>query len=233
MQDKGGINILGIEKSSFIDYPNNICTVIFTGGCNFRCPYCHNSSIVNNKGNKIGEGEIIDFLKGRKKFVDSLCISGGEPTIQKGLYDFIRRVKKEGFNIKLDTNGTNPDLLERLIDEKLIDYVAMDIKAPMEKYSSITQASVVLEDIRRSIHILLEDKIDYEFRTTICKELLSAKDIKTIAEEIKGCNTYALQNFKDGETILAGQNKFTSYSDEELEGIRNDICGLLNKVIVR
>ncbi|HZK37358.1 MAG TPA: anaerobic ribonucleoside-triphosphate reductase activating protein [Clostridia bacterium] len=233
MRDKGGINILGIEKSSFIDYPNNICTVIFTGGCNFRCPYCHNSSIVNNEGNKIGEGEIIDFLESRKKFVDALCISGGEPTIQKGLYDFVCKVKKKGFNIKLDTNGTNPDLLEKLIDEKLVDYVAMDIKAPMEKYPSITRAPVVLEDIRKSIDILLENKIDYEFRTTLCKELLSAEDIKAIAKEIEGCNTYVLQNFKDGETVLAGRNKFTSYSDEELEGIRNDICGLLNEIIVR
>lgn len=233
MWDKGSINILGIEKSSFIDYPNNICTVIFTGGCNFRCPYCHNSSIVNNEGNKIGEGEIIDFLESRKKFVDALCISGGEPTIQKGLYDFVCKVKKKGFNIKLDTNGTNPDLLEKLIDEKLVDYVAMDIKAPMEKYPLITQVPVVLEDIWKSVDILLENKIDYEFRTTLCKELLGAEDIKTIAEEIKGCNTYVLQNFKDGETVLAGQNKFTSYSDEELEGIRNDICGLLNEIIVR
>ena len=233
MWDKGSVNILGIQKSSFIDYPNNICTVIFTGGCNFRCPYCHNSSIVNDEGNKIGEGEIIDFLRNRKKFVDALCISGGEPTIQKGLYNFICKVKKEGFNIKLDTNGTNPDLLEKLMEDRLIDYVAMDIKAPMDKYSSVAQTPVVLEDIQRSIHILLENKIDYEFRTTICRELLSAEDIKTIAEEIKGCNTYVLQNFKDGETVLAGQNKFTPYKDEELKEIQNEICGLLGKVIVR
>jgi pyruvate formate lyase activating enzyme len=130
MQDKDDISILGIEKSSFIDYPNNICTVIFTGGCNFRCPYCHNSPIVNGIGEKIDKMEVIDFLRNRKKFIDALCISGGEPTIQKGLYDFIRQVKKEGFSIKLDTNGTNPDLLKKLIDEKLIDYIAMDIKAP-------------------------------------------------------------------------------------------------------
>ncbi|MFW5648163.1 MAG: anaerobic ribonucleoside-triphosphate reductase activating protein [Candidatus Alkaliphilus sp. MAG34] len=233
MPDKDDINILGIEKSSFIDYPNNICTVIFTGGCNFRCLYCHNSSIVEGKGDKIGTGEIIHFLKDREKFIDALCISGGEPTIQKGLYNFIYKIKKEGFNIKLDTNGTNPGLLKKLIDEKLIDYIAMDVKAPPDKYSSITQTPVILEDIQESIDILLENKIGYEFRTTICKELLSMEDIKTIAKGIKGCNTYALQNFKDGETILAGQNKFTPYSDEELEEIQNQIQGLLNKVIIR
>ncbi|NLK91293.1 MAG: anaerobic ribonucleoside-triphosphate reductase activating protein [Clostridiales bacterium] len=227
------MSILGIEKSSFIDYPNNICTVIFTGGCNFRCPYCHNSPIVNGIGEKIDKMEVIDFLRNRKKFIDALCISGGEPTIQKGLYDFIRQVKKEGFSIKLDTNGTNPDLLKKLIDEKLIDYIAMDIKAPLNKYSSITQTPVVLGDIQKSINILLENKVDYEFRTTICKELLNVEDIRIISEEIKGCNTYVLQNFKDGETILAGRNKFTPYSDEELEDVQNEICDLLHRVIVR
>lgn len=227
------MNILGIEKSSFIDYPNNICTVVFTGGCNFRCPYCHNSSIVNNIGDKIEEDEIISFLKGRRRFVDALCITGGEPTIQKGLYYFIRKVKGEGFNIKLDTNGTNPDLLRKLIDEKLINYVAMDIKAPLAKYSLVAQTPVALEDIQESINILLENKIDYEFRTTVCKELLSIEDIKIIAEEIKGCNTYVLQNFRDGETVLAGQDKFKPYTDEELKEIRNDICSLLNKIIIR
>ncbi len=227
------MNILGIEKSSFIDYPNNICTVIFTGGCNFRCSYCHNSSIVNNIGDKIDEDEIISFLKGRRRFVDALCISGGEPTIQKGLYDFIYKVKEEDFNIKLDTNGTNPDLLRKLIDKKLINYVAMDIKAPLAKYSLVAQIPVALEDIQESINILLENKIDYEFRTTVCKELLSIEDVKTIAEEIKGCSTYVIQNFKDGGTVLAGQNKFTPYTDEELKEIRNDICCLLNKVIIR
>ena len=233
MRGKDDINILGIEKSSFIDYPNNICTVIFTGGCNFRCPYCHNSSIVNNIGDKIEGEEIIGYLRSRRKFVNALCISGGEPTIQKGLYNFVRKVKKENFNIKLDTNGTNPSLLKRLIDEKLIDYIAMDIKAPLDKYSLITQTPVVLEDIQKSINILLENKVDYEFRTTICKELLSVEDIEIISGEIKGCNTYVLQNFKDCKTVLAGQNKFTSYSDEELEEIQSEICGLLNKVIIR
>ena len=227
------MNIIGIEKSSFIDYPNNICTVLFTGGCNFRCPYCHNSSIVNNTGDRIDEDKIIVFLKKRKKFIDSLCISGGEPTLQKDLYDFICRVKEEGFIIKLDTNGTNPTLLRNLIDKKLIDYVAMDIKAPLAKYPSIVESVVDLKDIQESINILLKNKVEYEFRTTICKELLSIEDIKTIAKELKGCKTYVLQNFRDGETVLAGENKFTSYKAEELKEIEEAISTLLNKVIIR
>jgi len=227
------MNIIGIEKSSFIDYPNNICSVIFTGGCNFRCSYCHNSSAVNNIGDTIDEEEVINFLKKRKKFVDALCISGGEPTLQNDLYKFICRVKEQGFLIKLDTNGTNPNLLRRLIDEKLIDYVAMDIKAPLYKYSSVTQTNINLHDIEESINILLENKVDYEFRTTICKELLNVEDIKTIANELKGCKTYVLQNFRDGETVLGGENKFTSYKTEELQEIEKAISPLLNKVIIR
>lgn len=227
------MNIIGIEKSSFIDYPNNICTVLFTGGCNFRCPYCHNSYIVNNIGNRIDEEEIINFLKKRKKFIDALCISGGEPTLQKDLYDFICRVKEEGFIIKLDTNGANPVLLRDLIDKKLIDYVAMDIKAPLAKYPSIVESFVDLKDIQESINILLKNKVDYEFRTTICKELLSIEDIKTIAKELKGCKIYILQNFRDGETVLAGKNRFTAYKTEELKEMEEAISSLLNKVVIR
>lgn len=227
------MNILGIEKSSFIDYPNNICTVIFTGGCNFRCPYCHNRSLVNNLGSKLKEEEVINFLKGRKKFVDALCISGGEPTIQKGLYKFICKIKDEGFNVKLDTNGTNPILLKKLIDEKLIDYIAMDIKAPLSKYPSVVKTPVALEDIQKSIDILLENKVDYEFRTTICKELLGMEDIKTMAKEIQGAGTYILQNFKDGETILAGKNKFTPYNEDDLKQIDRLISPLFKRFLVR
>ncbi len=227
------MNILGVEKSSFIDYPGNICTVIFTGGCNFKCPYCHNSSIVNNIGDRIEEEEIISFLKKRKKFVDALCITGGEPTLQKDLYNFICKVKEEGFLIKLDTNGTNPVLLKKLIDQKLVDYVAMDIKAPLNKYLNIINANVNIDDIRKSIDILLENRVDYEFRTTICKELVTIDDIKTIAEEIKGCKTYALQNFRDRETVLGGENKLTPYKDEELKEIEEIIKPLLNKVMIR
>lgn len=227
------MNIIGMEKSSFIDYPNNICTVIFTGGCNFRCPYCHNSIAVNNTEGKINEEEVISFLKKRKKFVEALCISGGEPTLQKDLYDFICIVKQEGFHIKLDTNGTNPSLLKRLIDEKLVDYVAMDIKAPLAKYPLVTQVNVDIDSIKESINILLENKVDYEFRTTICKELISIDDIKAISEEIKGCKLYALQNFRDGETVLEGKNKFTSYKTEELNEIEKLVSPLFNKITIR
>lgn len=227
------MNIIGIEKSSFIDYPNHICTVFFTGGCNFRCPYCHNSQLVHNIGERIEAEEAIDFLKKRKRFVEAVCISGGEPTLQQDLYDFIYGIKKEGFLIKLDTNGTNSVLLRKLIEDQLLDYVAMDIKGPLNQYETVAQANVNIHDIRDSIRMLLENKVDYEFRTTLCKELLTVEDIRSIAEEIAGCKTYALQNFRDGVTVLGGQNRFTPYTSEELKEIEKNLSSILGNIIVR
>ena len=128
------MNILGRQKSSFIDYPNKISTVYFTGGCNFKCPYCHNKDLVNSIGTKFSEDEIFSFLLKRKKFIDAVCISGGEPTLQKDLYKFISKLKSEGFFVKLDTNGYRPDVLEPLIKDKMIDYIAMDIKNDLTTY---------------------------------------------------------------------------------------------------
>ncbi len=227
------MNIIGIEKSSFIDYPNHICTVFFTGGCNFRCPYCHNSPLVHNIGERIEVEDAIDFLKKRKRFVEAVCISGGEPTLQRDLYDFIYRIKKEGLLVKLDTNGTNPILLRKLIEDQLLDYVAMDIKAPLNQYEMVTQVNVNIHDIQESVHILLENKVDYEFRTTLCKELLTVEDIQSIAEKITGCRTYALQNFRDGATVLGGQHRLTPYSSEELKEMEKSLSSILGNIIVR
>ena len=129
------MNILGIEKLSLVDYPNNVCAVLFTGGCNFKCPFCHNSGIVESEFKPLNNIEILDFLECRKKFLDGVCVSGGEPTLQPDLVDFIRKIKNMGYKVKLDTNGTNPNVLENLISLKLIDYVAMDIKNSLDKYS--------------------------------------------------------------------------------------------------
>lgn len=217
------MNILGIEKSSFIDYPNKIATVLFTGGCNFRCPYCHNTSLVKQEGELISEKEILTFLIGRRKFVDAVCITGGEPTLQPNLYEFISEIKKEGFFVKLDTNGTRPHLLTSLIEAALVDYVAMDIKAPIKKYSVVTGQRVDTSFIESSIEILLNSSIEYEFRTTVCKELLTKEDITNIALSIKGGKKFYLQNFRDGDTVYAGKNKLTPYDLHELEVIRDEI----------
>lgn len=206
----------GHQKSSFIDYPDKICTVFFTGGCNFRCPYCHNSDLVHNKGEAITEDFVFDYLDKRKKMLDAVCISGGEPTLQKGLYDFIKKVKDKGYLVKLDTNGTDPDILKKLLADELVDYVAMDIKAPINKYNELTNTNVDINKITESIGIIKYANIDYEFRTTVCEELLTQKDILEIAEYLKGSKRYYIQNFKDGGTVLGGQNNFSQFPRETL-----------------
>lgn len=217
------MKIIGIEKSSFIDYPGKISTVYFAAGCNFRCDYCHNGPIVKGEGRRISEEEVFSFLEKRKKYVDAVCISGGEPTLYDELYDFVKLLKEKGFSIKLDTNGTRPEILKQLLDEKLIDYVAMDIKAPFYKYELVTKTKVDIEGIKASIDIIKNSNIDYEFRTTLCKELLTKNDILEIAEYLKGSKGYHLQNFKDVETVLVGQNKLHSYDVETLEEIKKEI----------
>ncbi|SET67277.1 pyruvate formate lyase activating enzyme [Natronincola peptidivorans] len=226
------MRIIGHEKTSFIDYPGKICTMYFVASCNFQCGYCHNEPIVKGQGERIDEEEIFAFLEKRKKYIDAVCISGGEPTLYASLYNFIKKIKEKGFFIKLDTNGTNPHLLQTLIDEKLIDYVAMDIKAPFHKYEMITGGKVSIENIKTSIDMIRGSIIDYEFRTTICKELLTEEDILEIAGYLKGSKRYYLQNFKDGETVLAGQGKFHPYDSEALEKIIEaikadfDVCSI-------
>lgn len=223
----------GHIKSSFIDYPDKISTVLFTGGCNFRCPYCHNGPIVNNQGEDITEEYVSQFLSKRKKMLDAVCISGGEPTLHKELYDFIVKIKGLGYLVKLDTNGTNPIILRRLISEGLLDYVAMDIKAPINKYREVTKADLDYGNVKASIDIIMNSGIDYEFRTTICKELLNLKDIADIAEEIKDSKRFIIQNFRDGETILIGENHLTPFLKDELKEIHKAIQGNFSEFKIR
>ncbi|MCT4593879.1 MAG: anaerobic ribonucleoside-triphosphate reductase activating protein [Anaeromicrobium sp.] len=227
------MNILGHEKTSFIDYPGKICTMYFVGGCNLKCGYCHNKDLVENKGVPILQSHIFEFLKKRKKYIDGVCISGGEPTLYEELYDFIVYIKKEGLLVKLDTNGTNPSILRKLIDENIVDYIAMDVKAPMKKYHSVTNVVVNVDKIKESINLLTTSNMDYEFRTTVCKELVSREDILEIANELKGSNRYIIQNFRDRDTVLEGKNKFTSYNKEELECIKEEIKDYFNEIKIR
>lgn len=217
------MQFLGQEKTSLVDYPDKICTVYFVGGCNFKCPYCHNGPLVNMQGNPIREEGVFQFLEKRKKYIDGVCISGGEPTLYKGLYDFIRKVRAHGLLVKLDTNGTNPQILETLLREKLLDYIAMDLKAPLHKYEEVAAVQVNIENIRQSILLIQQGDIDYEFRTTVCKELLKKEDILEIAAFIKGSRRYTLQNFRDGETVLGGAGQFHPFDRHTLEEIEIEI----------
>lgn len=224
---------MGQEKSSFVDYPNKICTVYFVGGCNFRCPYCHNGPLVKGEGTPITEAEAIGFLVKRKKYVDAVCISGGEPTLYEGIYDFIGKIKKEGFFVKLDTNGTNPKMVKRLLEERLVDYMAMDIKAPTVKYDEVAGVHVPIEAIQETMTYMQRGDLDYEFRTTVCKELLTKEDILEIVKGIKGARRYTLQNFRDGTTVLGGAGKFHPFEIDLLEEVEKEIKGFFDTLIIR
>jgi len=191
------MKIAGLQKNSFVDYPGKIAAVVFTPGCNMNCFYCHNQALLNENADKnlLGAKKVLEFLSGRKKFLDGVVISGGEPTIQDGLEGFIQNVRSMGYSVKLDTNGTNPHILKKLIDGRLLDYVAMDIKAPPYKYNYICRACVNMEKIRESIDLLMCEKVCYEFRTTFVPQL-NEKDMLRIADRIKGARLYVLQQFR-------------------------------------
>ncbi len=227
------MKFLGQVKSSFIDYPGKICAVYFTGGCNFRCPYCHNSSLVKGEGENIDEEQVFAHLEKRRGMLDGVCISGGEPTLEPGLSSFFRKIKDKGFLAKLDTNGTAPEVLEELIGDRAIDYIAMDVKAPFGKYSKVAGKTVDVGAIKDSISIIKNSDVEYEFRTTVCKELLRIKDVLEIAQYIKGSKRYVVQNFRDCNSVLAGEGKFSPFSPGELEKLRTKLEGFFTEFKVR
>ncbi len=227
------MKFLGQVKSSFIDYPGKICAVYFTGGCNFRCPYCHNAPLVKGEGDEIDEEEVFEHLERRRGMLDGVCISGGEPTLHPELSSFFKKIKERGFLAKLDTNGTAPKVIEGLIKARIIDYIAMDIKAPFDKYSEIAGKMVDIGAIKESISLIKNSDIEYEFRTTVCEELLNVKDIMEIAQRIKGSKRYVIQNFKDCENVLAGEGKFSPFSIKKLKDLEEMLQGFFVEFKVR
>lgn len=225
--------IAGIQKTTLIDYPGKIAATVFLSGCNFRCPWCYSSELVLpekiKKQPKISKKEFFSFLNKRKGLLDAIVICGGEPTINEDLPDFIREIKKLGFLVKLDTNGSNPEMLRQLISERSIDYIAMDIKLPKKRYSELF---LNIDDIQKSIDILKKDNIDYEFRSTVLPKVHTKKDILSMAKWISGAKKYYLQNFKPEKTIDPKFEQAKSYSEEDLDSIKQEIipffetCGI-------
>jgi len=208
------VPIGGLQKSSLIDYPEKISAIIFTQGCNFKCPYCHNPELIKfSTDSSIDESVLFNFLKTRINKLDAVVITGGEPTLHKGLPEFIKQIKDLGFLVKLDTNGTNPEMLQELLDKKLIDYVAMDIKAPIERYPEIVCAKVDTEAVLKSIEILKSSGVDFEFRTTVVKSQLLHEDFEKIGELINGSEKYYLQKFVPTKVLNEEFLKETTYSD--------------------
>ncbi len=213
----------GLQKLTLLDYPGKVACTLFTKGCNFRCPFCHNASLVirANEQQMYKNDEIIAFLKKRQGVLDGVAITGGEPTLMSGLYDFIKQVKELDYSVKLDTNGSRPDLLKRLINDGLVDYVAMDIKNSPEKYAYTCglPESYDLSKIEESKNYLMEGNVDFEFRTTVAKPFHSEEDFYQIGEWLKGSEKYFLQQFKDSGDII-GQ-EISPFNESEMEKFLN------------
>jgi len=217
------MKIGGLHKTSLIDYPGKICAIIFTQGCNFKCPYCHNPELVNPEefSALIPEEEIFSFLEKRKKYLDAVSITGGEPLIQKDILEFLGKLKKLGFLIKIDTNGSLPEILQEIIEKNLVNYISMDVKGPLEKYDLIIGVKIDTEKIKESIELIKNSNIDYEFKTTVVKKFLDEKDFIKIGQLLKGTKLYFLQKFVPTKTVNKDFLEEKTYSDEEFENIKN------------
>jgi len=230
------MKIAGFQKFSLIDYPSKISAIIFTQGCNFRCPYCHNPELVDPKlfTDTLDEDSILSFLRKRVDKLDGVVITGGEPLFQRDLIEFIERVKEMGYLIKLDTNGSYPEILKQLLAKNLIDYIAMDIKAPLEKYPAVVQTDICTEKIMKSITIILNSNIDYEFRTTIVKGLLTEDDLICIAKLIRGAKRYVLQKFVMSKILdKSFANNAKCFSEDELNIIKEKVKKYISECIMR
>ena len=224
----------GIQKTSLLDYPDKISAIVFTQGCNFRCGYCHNPQLLKSENGIYEVDAFFDFLKKRQGKLDGVVVTGGEATLQPDLKPFIQRVKELGFLVKLDTNGTNPNVLKELIEENLVDYIAMDIKAPLEKYQMVTNTKIDISKIEDSIKSIMNSNIDYEFRTTVLPSLISIEDLDSIGKLIQGAKKYYLQKFVVQSEILDSSLKQEkNYSDEELKLIKGKLQKFVQFVDVR
>ncbi len=218
------MRIGGLEKSSLLDYPSKIACIVYTVGCNFRCPYCHNPQLVDETvDQEINVDQLLGFLKTRQGLLDGVVITGGEPTIHRDLPKLLKKIKGLGFLVKLDSNGTNPEMLKSLFRDKLVDYLAMDIKSPLGKYSQTVARPTDVEKIKKSISLIMSSGLDYEFRTTVVKTQLSKADILQIGEEIKGAQNYYLQKFVMAKILNPQFINKTTYSDAELAMLQNKL----------
>lgn len=228
------MNFSGFQKLTLLDYPEHVACTLFTKGCNFRCPFCHNARLVTegNEDEQYGEDMVLSYLKKRVGILDGVCITGGEPLLHKELPDFIRKVKALGYQVKLDTNGSFPGILKSLVNEGLLDYVAMDVKNAMERYGeTIDVPDFDTAPIEESIDFLLEGHVAYEFRTTVVAEFHTTQDIVSIAKRIQGAPKYFLQNFVDSGCLI-GEN-LHSVDKNVMENMQNAARKHLSEVSLR
>lgn len=224
------MKIGGLQKLTLLDYPGKLASTVFTSGCSFKCPFCHNKELVFVPENYsfLDTEEVLSYLAKRKNLLDGICITGGEPLLQEGLLPFIEAVKEMGYFVKLDTNGNNPEKLKEIVNSGLVDYVAMDIKNCKSKYHETVGLNEHVFDIYRieeSVSFLLSGIVDYEFRTTVVKELHTKEDLLSLADWIKNAKNYYLQQYIDSENVI--DRKWSAYNKEEME----DLCNAVKEII--
>ncbi len=228
------LNIQGLQKLTLLDFPGKMACTVFTGGCNLRCPFCHNASIAvrPSKDGEYTAEQILDFLKKRQGILDGVAITGGEPLMQKDIEEFIRSIRELGYSVKLDTNGTYPEKLKSLVKQGLVDYVAMDVKASPEGYPpAVGIGGYDITKVKESIDFLLEGNVDYEFRTTIVREFHSVFDMDSLGSFIKGAKRHFLQGFKDsGDLIGFG---LSAVPKKEMEDMKNILLKYVKNCEIR
>ena len=227
------MKIYGLQKMTLLDFPGHVACTIFLGQCDFRCPFCHNFELVDGTAQEImTEEELFAFLEKRKGILEGVAITGGEPCLHKDLPAFLQKIKTLGYPVKLDTNGNHPSILKEVLDNRLADYVAMDIKNSPEKYAAtIGLPAFDLTKVRESIRLIMENAPDYEFRTTVVKELHEKADFEKIGEMIKGAKRYFLQCFTDRDTVPYGN--LSAPSKEDLEAFRDIAAGYVQDAQIR
>lgn len=228
------MNIAGIQKLTLVDFPGTVATTLFTQGCNFRCGFCHNPELVLKEKftEMLSEREVFDFLESRIGKIFGVCITGGEPLLQSDLDKFITKIKALGFLVKLDTNGSMPEKLAKIIEDGDVDYIAMDIKGPLSKYSLITKNPDIGGKIRTSIDLIMTSDLDYEFRTTVCHPYLDPVDFREeIGTLIEGAKRYFIQNFHQSKHISS--EIFRPFSNKELILAKENISNFVKEATVR
>lgn len=231
------MEIKGLQKLTLIDYPGEVACTVFLAGCNFRCPWCYSPELVllekSKKQPKIAEKRFFQFLKERKGKIDGVVVCGGEPTVFQKLPWFLREIKKERFLVKLDTNGSKPEVLKKILEKNLLDYIAMDVKVPLAKYEILPGLNVKKEKIKESIDLIKNSGVDYEFRTTVVPGIHQKEDIEKIAQSISPAKRYFLQSFLPQKTLCESFLKKKPFSREEMEEFKKTADRHLNSCVIR
>ncbi len=228
------MKICGLNKTTLLDYPGKVAATVFLGGCNLRCPFCQNGGLVLHPGvePEVPVEDVTALLRKRQGILDGVCVTGGEPTLTAELPYFLSQIKGLGYLVKLDTNGTRPAVIRKLLEQKLVDYIAMDIKSSLEHYEKVSGIhGMNLEEIQESVRLVMEQAPDYEFRTTVVRELHKREDFESISKWLRGAKVYYLQAYRDSEQVI--RREFTSYSRAELEEFKEILRGTISSVQIR